>query len=53
MKKYTLKAKLSKKKQKEIHAEKRISWDFSPVSRVIPNKKKEAWRNVRSDERDE
>ena len=42
MKKFTLKDKLSKKKKKEINAEKRIRWDFSPVSRVIPNKKKEA-----------
>ena len=34
------KDKLSKKERKRLNARKRVTWDFSPVSRVIPNKKK-------------
>jgi len=42
MKKFICKEKLSKKKQKEMNNEKRIRWEFAPVSRIIPNKKKAA-----------
>ena len=35
------KAKLSKKKRQELNRAKRITWDHSPVTRVIPSKKKE------------
>lgn len=31
--------KLSKKAQKEMNAQKRTTWAFSPVSRVKPSKK--------------
>lgn len=31
--------KMSKKAQKEMNAQKRVSWGFSPVSRVKPSAK--------------
>lgn len=31
--------KLSKKAQKKLNAQKRVTWSFSPVSRVKPSKK--------------
>ena len=40
MKKMISKNKLSKKAKKALNAEKRVQWAFPPVSRVIPNKKK-------------
>lgn len=33
------KSKLSKKARKELNKQKRVTWDFSPVSRVKPSKK--------------
>ena len=33
------KFKLSKKARKELNKQKRVTWDFSPVSRVKPSKK--------------
>ena len=53
MKKFTLKEKLSKKRKKELNAEKRIRWDFAPVSRVIPNKKKAASKKENFRDQDE
>ena len=38
--KFIPKAKLSKKKQQELNQQQRRTWDHSPVTRVIPNKKK-------------
>ena len=33
------KSKLSKKARAELNKRQRVTWDFSPVSRVKPNKK--------------
>lgn len=33
------KSKLSKKARKELDKQKRVTWNFSPVSRVKPSKK--------------
>lgn len=33
------KSKMSKKAQRELNAKKRVTWDFSPVSRVKQSKK--------------
>lgn len=33
------KSKMSKKAQKELNNQKRVTWGFSPVSRVKPSKK--------------
>lgn len=33
------KSKLSKKARKELDRQKRVTWDFSPVSRIKPSKK--------------
>ena len=33
------KSKLSKKARKELNKQKRVTWNFSPVSRVKPSKK--------------
>ena len=33
------KNKLSKKARRELDKQKRVTWDFSPVSRVKPSKK--------------
>ena len=49
MKKFVEKEKLSKKAKKEIDKEIRIRWDFAPVSRIIPNKKKDAEKRMRPD----
>ena len=38
--KFIPKAKLSKKKRQELNQQQRRTWDHSPVTRVIPNKKK-------------
>ena len=38
--KFVPKEKMSKKARREQNAKKRGTWGFSPVSRVIPNKKK-------------
>ena len=47
------KAKLSKKKRQELNRAKRITWDHSPVTRVIPSKKKEKQEKAaRSDQTD-
>ena len=37
--KFTEYKKLSKKAQKQINAERRATWDCSPVSKVVPSKK--------------
>ena len=42
MRKYVSKEKLTKKAQKALNREKRVEWAFKPISRVIPNKKKDA-----------
>lgn len=31
--------KLSKKARKELNAQKRVTWDFSPISRIKPSAK--------------
>ena len=50
MKKFVPKEKLSKKAKKALNEEKRTQWAFAPVSRVIPNKKKESLKKVRPKE---
>lgn len=52
MKKFVAREKLSKKEKKALNNEKRIRWDFPPISRVIPNKKKEAEKKGFRDERE-
>ena len=52
MKKYVAKEKLTKKAQKALNREKRVEWAFKPISRVIPNKKKEAQKKLRPEEHD-
>lgn len=43
--KFIPKAKLSKKKRQELNRQQRRTWDHSPVTRVIPNKKKsQQWK---------
>ena len=51
--KFIPKAKLSKKKRQELNQAQRKTWNYSPVTRVIPNKKKnQAWKSSRSDQDD-
>ena len=45
MKKFVIMEKLSKKAKKLLHAQKRVLWDTPPVSKVIPNKKKNHLQN--------
>lgn len=33
------KSKMSKKARKELNKQKRVTWEFSPVSRIKPSKK--------------
>jgi len=40
---------LSKKEKRIQNSEKRIRWDFSPVSRIIPNKKKKMEKKIHFD----
>ena len=47
--KFVPKDKLSKKARREQNAQRRETWDFSPVSRVIPNKKKMNKRDPHSE----
>ena len=47
MKNFVPKDKLSKKARKKEDQKNRAQWGFSPVSRVIPNKKKEYDRRPR------
>ena len=42
MKKFIAKEKLSQKAKRALNEAKRIRWDVAPVTRLIPNKKKEA-----------
>ena len=50
MKKFISKGKLSKKEQKALNDEKRVRWEFPPITRFIPNKKKEAAQKIRPDQ---
>ena len=53
MKKIVSRNKLSKKAKRALNAEKRTQWAFPPVTRVIPNKKKQAQaRKPRPDQDD-
>ena len=52
MRKYVSKAKLTKKAQKALNREKRVEWAFKPISRVIPNKKKDAQKKLRPEDTD-
>ena len=52
VKKYVSRGKLSKKAQKALNREKRVEWAFKPISRVIPNKKKEAQKKLRPEDND-
>ena len=52
MKKFISKDKLSKKAKKNINREKRVEWAFKPISRVIPNKKKEAQKKFHPGDHD-
>lgn len=52
VKKYISKQKLTKKTQKALNREKRVEWAFRPVSRVIPNKKKDAQKKLRPEDTD-
>ena len=40
MEKFTERRKLSKKARKKLDSERRKTWDFSPVTRQIPDKTK-------------
>ena len=39
MAKYVSKDKLSKKAQKELNRQRRVTWDFSPVTKTVDSKK--------------
>lgn len=52
VKKFVSKDKLSKKAKKALNREKRVEWAFKPISRVIPNKKKEAQKKLRPEKHD-
>ena len=52
MKKFVSKEKLTKKAQKALNREKRVEWAFKPISRVIPNKKKDAQKKLRPEDTD-
>lgn len=52
MKKFVSRDKLSKKTQKALNREKRVEWAFKPISRVIPNKKKDAQKKLRPEDND-
>ena len=48
--KFIPKAKLSKKARQEMDRQQRKTWEYCPVTRVIPNKKKtQPWKPNRSD----
>lgn len=44
------KKKMSKKAQRELNAQKRVTWSFSPVSRIKPSKK--VYNRKRKDDRE-
>ena len=46
MKKFILKEKLSKKARKALNAQKRVLWETTPISKVIPNKKKDHLQSI-------
>jgi len=52
MKKFVLKEKLSKKARKLLNAQKRVLWDAPPVSRIVPNKKKDHLQKLRPGQHD-
>ncbi len=52
VKKFVSKDKLSKKAKKALNREKRVEWAFKPISRAIPNKKKEAQKKLRPEKHD-
>ena len=52
IKKFVLKEKLSKKARKLLDAQKRVLWDAPPVSRIVPNKKKDHLQKMRSEQHD-
>ena len=39
MAKFVSKEKLSKKAQKELNRQRRVTWDFSPVTKTVESKK--------------
>ena len=39
MEQFVPKDKMSKKEKKKLDEENRVTWEFSPATRVIPNKK--------------
>ena len=39
MEQFIQKDKMSKKEKKKLDEENRVTWEFSPATRVIPNKK--------------
>lgn len=45
------KSKMSKKAQKELNKMKRVTWEFSPVSRVKPSKKVYDRRSYRHEQK--
>ena len=51
--KFIPKAKLSKKKRQELNQQQRRTWDYSPVTRAIPNKKKESQRKANHSDLDD
>ena len=52
MRKYVSKEKRTKKAQKALNREKRVEWAFKPISRVIPNKKKDVQKKLRPEDTD-
>jgi len=39
MEQFIQKDKMSKKKKKELDEQSRVTWEFSPFTRIIPNKR--------------
>ncbi len=48
--KFVPRDKMSKKARKAMDRKKREAWGFSPVSRVIPNKKKDFMKIIRKED---
>ena len=46
MEKFIPYEKMSKKKKKEINKKKRNTWKVNPISRVVPNKKKDKSKDI-------
>ena len=53
MSRFVPRGKLSKKAQKELNRQRRVTWDFSPVTRTVKSKKLYSRKNKKHDRGEE